>query len=359
MKQKIAIVGGGIFGITIYLVLKKKGYDCTLFEKNNNILKGASTNNLNRVHFGYHYPRDNETAKQSLRGYKSFKKFYSKAILSNFKNYYFIAKNSKVNFKNYVKFCKTNKLNFKNVSLNKLPFSSSNILGGIKVNEPIYDWNLIKKQIKNKINNLNYNKIKLNENVLEIKGKKNFQIITNKKEYNFDKIIDASYETSNKLSNKFFKSKNLIYQITAVFEFTSKNFKKMGLALMDGNFFSFLPKGVSNKHLLYHVKYSIMKNKNSKFYPTNWKNIKFTKKNLNLKSSKILNDIKKYFPGLHINILKKVYISPRVLPSDQKKTDKRVSKVLIYKNKYFKISSAKVDHCVDVANELLKYLNNK
>ena len=72
---------------------------------------------------------------------------------------------------------------------------------------------------------------------MEIKGKKNFQIITNKKEYNFDKIIDASYETSNKLSNKFFKSKNLIYQITAVFEFTSKNFKKMGLALMDGNFF--------------------------------------------------------------------------------------------------------------------------
>ena len=78
MKQKIAIVGGGIFGITIYLVLKKKGYDCTLFEKNNNILKGASTNNLNRVHFGYHYPRDNETAKQSLRGYISFKNFIQK-----------------------------------------------------------------------------------------------------------------------------------------------------------------------------------------------------------------------------------------------------------------------------------------
>ena len=216
-----------------------------------------------------------------------------------------------------------------------------------------------KKEIKNKINSFNFKKIKINENVLEIKDQNNFKIITNKKDYNFDKIIDASYETSNKITIKFFKSKNLIYQITAVFEFTSKNFKKMGLALMDGNFFSFLPKGVSNKHLLYHVKYSIMKNKNSKFYPTNWKNIKFTKKNLNLKSSKILNDIKKYFPGLHINILKKVYISPRVLPSDQKKTDKRVSKILIYKNKYFKISSAKVDHCVDVANELLKYLNNK
>ena len=50
MNQKIAIIGGGLFGITIYLVLKQKGHDCTLFEKENNILKGASTNNLNRVH---------------------------------------------------------------------------------------------------------------------------------------------------------------------------------------------------------------------------------------------------------------------------------------------------------------------
>ena len=100
MKQKIAIIGGGLFGITIYIVLRKAGYDCSLFEKKSDILKGASTNNLNRVHFGYHYPRDNETAKQSLQGYKSFKKFYTKSIFSNFDNYYFIAKNSKVNFKN-------------------------------------------------------------------------------------------------------------------------------------------------------------------------------------------------------------------------------------------------------------------
>ena len=65
MKNKIAIIGGGLFGITIYLILKKNGIDCTLFDKNKKILQGASSNNLNRVHFGYHYPRDYETAKQS------------------------------------------------------------------------------------------------------------------------------------------------------------------------------------------------------------------------------------------------------------------------------------------------------
>ena len=60
MKKKIAIIGAGFFGVTTYLFLKQKGFDCTLFEKEKNFLLGASTNNLNRVHFGYHYPRDYE-----------------------------------------------------------------------------------------------------------------------------------------------------------------------------------------------------------------------------------------------------------------------------------------------------------
>ena len=61
---------------------------------------------------------------------------------------------------------------------------------------------------------------------------------------------------------------------------------------------------------------------------------------------------------MKIKLLNKVYLSNRVLPINQK-TDKRVSKVLNYHNKYFKIYSAKVDHCVDVAYEVLRYLKNK
>ena len=52
MNKKIAIIGGGLFGTTLYILLKKKGYNCVLFEKNKDLLLGASTNNLNRVHFG-------------------------------------------------------------------------------------------------------------------------------------------------------------------------------------------------------------------------------------------------------------------------------------------------------------------
>ena len=88
MNKKIAIIGGGLFGLTTYIMLKKRGIECNLFEKKKELLSGASTNNLNRVHFGYHYPRDNLTAKQSYKGYLSFYKIYKRAIFSNFKNYY-------------------------------------------------------------------------------------------------------------------------------------------------------------------------------------------------------------------------------------------------------------------------------
>ena len=107
---------------------------------------------MNRVHIGYHYPRDYETAKQSTKGYKSFKKFYSSDIFNNFENYYFIAKSSKVNFNNYLKFCKKNNLKFEKVNLNDFYLNNRNLQGGIKVREPIYDWSKIKNIANKKLN---------------------------------------------------------------------------------------------------------------------------------------------------------------------------------------------------------------
>ena len=81
MKKKICIIGGGIFGSSIYIKLKLAGYDCHLIESKNSLLKGATTNNLNRIHFGFHYPRDPKTTQQSKEGYRSFSKFYKDSII--------------------------------------------------------------------------------------------------------------------------------------------------------------------------------------------------------------------------------------------------------------------------------------
>ncbi len=358
MSKRIAIVGAGLFGITIYLMLKEKGYDCTLFEKKKNILEGASTNNLNRVHFGYHYPRDYETARQSTKGYVTFKKFYSSAIIDNFDNYYFIANSSKVSFKKYINFCRNNKLKFDEVDLKKFVLKNQNLQGGIKVKEPIYDWSKIKKNISKKLKFIKNKNIKFNEEVKNIIFKKKYLLKTNKNNYEFDTVIDASYEGSNRISGKISKKKKFVYQKVIVYEFVLKNLNKMGLALMDGRFFSYLPKGETNKHILYHVKHSVLKRTISKDFPLKWNNEIISKKQIKESINKILDHINYYFPDLKIKLTKKYFISPRVFMVNKEKTDKRVSKIIKLRKGYYKIFSAKVDHCVDIAKQILQSLKS-
>ncbi len=354
MNKKIAIIGGGVFGLTTYIMLKKRGIECNLFEKKKELLSGASTNNLNRVHFGYHYPRDNLTAKQSYKGYKSFYRVYKKAIISNFENYYFIAKNSKVSFSKYLKFCKKNKLSYKKIENPKLEFKIKNIQGGIKVKEPIYDWKIIKKVAKSLIYKLKKNRIHLNEEVKKIEKIDNFKLTTKKGTYYFDKIVDASYDGSNFLTKNLKKPVKRKYQLVVVFEFKFKGLNKLGLALMDGKYFSFLPKGKGKHHLLYHVKHSVIKEKISNQFPKSWYNFSNYSNQINRSKKLLLKDLKFYLPDLNIDLTDKIYISPRVIQNKVEKTDRRVSFINEISKNYFQIFSAKVDHSADIAFKILK-----
>ena len=58
---------------------------------NSNLLIGASKNNQNRLHLGFHYPRDIKTGYQCIEGFDTFSKKYKMAIFKDFKNAYFIS----------------------------------------------------------------------------------------------------------------------------------------------------------------------------------------------------------------------------------------------------------------------------
>ena len=329
-----------------------------MIESKNSLLKGATTNNLNRIHFGFHYPRDPKTTQQSKEGYRSFSKFYKDSIIKNFPNYYLIAKNSKVSLKNYYNFCKKSKLSFKKVNLKNFPTKVNNIVGGIKVNEPIYDWISLKQEVKKKINLLKENNISLNTKIIKIKKHKNNYILVtnNEKNIHTDVIIDASYNGSNTLTKNIFKNQKFKYQLVFVKQFKFEKFKKFGVAVMDGKFFSFLPKGKSNDHLLYHVKYSIIRQTISKQFNINWLKIKKNSKEIKVLEKKMFIDFEKYFPKLKIKSSSKIYISPRLILSNVEKTDKRASEIRIMKSNYFKIISGKVDHSVDIAEKMKRIL---
>ena len=142
---------------------------------------------------GLSLSRDDETVKQSKESFVL--ELYKPSIIKDFVPIILLQKNSLVNFKNYLRFCKRNKLPFEVVKnknfFMKINEKNNNIEGIIKVKEPIYSWKIIKEIIYKKIKN---KKVFTNSEVKKIIKKKNiFYVKTNKKTFNADIVIDASY----------------------------------------------------------------------------------------------------------------------------------------------------------------------
>ncbi len=78
---RVAVIGGGIFGVTIAVRLASKGYLVDLFEEKSELLQCASGINQHRFHRGYHYPRSVETARQAKCSEAAFRQEYGQAVI--------------------------------------------------------------------------------------------------------------------------------------------------------------------------------------------------------------------------------------------------------------------------------------
>ena len=87
----MAVIGGGVFGATCAVDLSRS-FDVTLFERDTDLLKGATYANHNRHHYGFHYPRSPATIEQCLRSREDFERTYGDCIDRDFDNYYCVAK---------------------------------------------------------------------------------------------------------------------------------------------------------------------------------------------------------------------------------------------------------------------------
>ena len=75
--KKIAIIGGGIIGLTIALELSKRKDNCeiTIYEKEDKLGKKASTLNSGVVHAGFYYEPSTTKAKITAKGNKLMRDF--------------------------------------------------------------------------------------------------------------------------------------------------------------------------------------------------------------------------------------------------------------------------------------------
>jgi hypothetical protein len=332
--KKVLIVGAGLFGCCSAIELSRAGFDVTLIDKKSDIMTGASKHNHNRIHFGFHYPRSIETARQSLDGLALFLMRFRDSIVSEFPNYYFIEKTSKVTPSEYLDFCDKINIDYEIKYPKKDLLNTEKIDLSLKVLEPVYDYRAVEQSLKKSLNDLKV-KQKYNCTITDIETKK----------YNF--VVNSSYSGINQINKHFEASLIKLKQQDVIIPIFEANQDKVGLTIMDGPFCSIMPKGFEkNKFLLYHVLWSVGSEAIDETL-----NVDYA---VNERIDMIYKESTKYYPFL--KNVKRVgfWRTPRVLPIND--NDERLSELFYNKQNpnYVSVLSGKVSTCWTTALKIKK-----
>lgn len=330
--KKIAIVGAGIFGCSIAIELYKKGYQVILFEREEDIMLLGTKNNHNRIHYGYHYPRSLETAKQSLDGLASFLSMYSESVSYGFKNYYSIAKEHSLSSPSQFKeFCKEAGISYSIEFPDRTIMNPDLIAESYLVEEPVYDWAKLQSIVKKNLAN----------STIQLRLATDFT----KSNESFDFVINCAYSNINEICKHMKVNEQTFHMqdvLIPIFEF---DMARIGLTVMDGPFCSVMPKGFeTNKFLLYHAKYSILEVAMSGDLKMN--------SDLNSNIERIKNDANTYFPFLESANFSGHLRTSRAIPITN--NDQRLSEIITYQDNpnLITVFSGKVTTAVKIAKQI-------
>jgi molybdopterin/thiamine biosynthesis adenylyltransferase len=270
--MKIAIIGGGWVGC--HLANKFKNiHNITIFERNEYLFTETSYNNQNRLHIGFHYPRNSQTRELCYNTFDKFINDYNFLITDVNPNLYCISKeNSLLDFNTYIKIFDDYIFNIENLS----KYNLENIEGCINTNE---------KHI-NFIKAFNF----FNENLKENKVIKNItkdDLLLLKKEY--DIVINCTNNLlyDDNVDNHFYElTLTLIYKKIKQTTFNS-------LTIMDGKFLSIYPY-IDNLYTLTDVENTPLKSFDNIYSLIDFKN-KIDNKLIEYKKILFEDKVKKYF----------------------------------------------------------------
>ena len=351
--QKIAIIGAGVFGCSAAIELGKD-FEVVLFERDNNILCGASTVNHLRHHYGFHYPRSKETVEEIKKARESFEREYGECVSEFFDDYYGVSKTgSKTTPEDFIKFCDNLNLPYKIEWPEEKYLDKEKIGICVKTPERVYDPDILKGLILKKLRNLRVT-LMLNSQIIGGRtegNKKKIKIKIGKKEFEeeFDYVINATYSNFNNFNKWFgFPRKTFLYELMELIELYIPNQKKIGLTIMDGAFSALLPRGDKGTFTLGHVDASVLK----KVVSDDIDPVVMANENIESNKEEILKRGIEDFPFLkNAEFVKSLFVT-RVVKANVDATDERPSEITDYGNGMYSIFGGKIITCIDIAKKL-------
>lgn len=239
----IGVIGAGIFGVSIALELSGSGFAVSLYEKSDDILTGATARNLFRVHRGYHYPRDLDTAHAARDGYVSFAQTFGAAFATAVPHHYAIASTSRTTAEQFEAHCEMLGISARPVAMPDLVPGSASAC--YEVDEAYYDAGLLRRIAWERLEAARVSV------VLRYPGPAR-QIARA-----HDFVVVAVYGALNEvLRDLQCPPIQLQYELCEVPVVHTPGMNQLSLVVLDGPFVSVAPYG-DDHHILYDVVYSV------------------------------------------------------------------------------------------------------
>jgi len=352
--MKVGIIGGGVFGCCTALELAKSGHRVTVFERENNLFTGASTVNHLRHHYGFHYPRSNETVEEIKFARTRFENVFGESVSGYFPDYYGVAKEgSKTTPDDFIAFCDRMNLPYEVTWPGDDLMNRDKVAICIKTPERVYDPDILKGIILRNMKGLPIT-LKLNHKVVGGEKIRAERLVTSECagetfQDRFDGLVNATYSNFNSFNKWFgFPRKKLQYELVELLELFVPNQEKIGLTIMDGEFSSVLPRGEKGTFTLGHVDASVLERKVGDDIDP----VVMTSGNQRSNRDEILVRGIEDFPVLNnARIIGSLYVT-RVVKSGVDDTDERPSEITNYGDNMFSIFGGKVLTCVNVAERV-------
>ena len=341
-SKKIAVVGGGIFGCVSAIEFAARGYQVTLYEKNDELMQETSSINQYRVHRGYHYPRSHETASSCRSSSELFVKSFRQAIVSNYEevdHYYSISsRDSLTTPEQYLAFMENEELSYEVVD----SFAGTSLT--VKVEEDLYDPNKLLMLMKKRLFGCGV-KIKLNMAASES------DLI------NFDFTVIATYGRLNKWNKKaqdyqFELCEKPVYRLP-------NEYQNKSIVIMDGPFMCIDPLGSSGYHVLGNVVHAIHCSNTGQepLIPDKFKNLLnaglITDPEIS-NADMFIDAAKEFFPGIEKSQYIGSMFTVRVVPPRRDHDDARPTLVNLIRPNMATIFSGKICTCLEAAKRVVE-----
>ena len=355
--MKIAVIGGGVFGAVTAARLAELGETVSLFERLSSLMQGT-TSVANRLHRGFHYPRHEETARQCVRGFTSFREAFWEAILPGVFNAYFIAREGSLTSpSNFLEFCHRMNLPYRQIEPDAFQPAVKNVALGVITEEVMYDPAALYRLVTERLR-CSRVEARTGSEVVEIRRDGHgFEVLTKTgSSTDFDAVVNCCYANGNRLTARLghrIETPQYEYVAAPIIELDLPQL--VSISILDGPFMCLLPFGRAGQYLLYHVDHGVIAQHKAPFLDRGWldpEGSPFASVNKREWFAAQLASCCEFIPALRKCRLKGFVQGPRMLLADSEDTDARPSIVTQHEERYISVFSGKVDHSVWVAEEI-------